>query len=208
MVCLPQIPVFPAQHWAWTTRPDNQYTLLPDRHTCTVGALGPNLLGRRPPPLYNLPPPLTNQAQVWRSLHTPSRITDFSEPEMPPAFAHKRDAPARSVHWGGSCPRLGSAPCAYWGGGDGIACRMAPVVAGSPPERCQICQDEYEAAETLRRLRCAHAYHRRCIDRWLAEHPSCPICKQDVCVCRMRARRPAGGQSWCVPACACQSAGG
>eukprot|EP00669_Euglena_mutabilis_P007926 TRINITY_DN3099_c0_g1_i1.p1 TRINITY_DN3099_c0_g1~~TRINITY_DN3099_c0_g1_i1.p1 ORF type:complete len:361 (+),score=108.54 TRINITY_DN3099_c0_g1_i1:39-1085(+) len=47
-------------------------------------------------------------------------------------------------------------------------------------DQCRICHDDYEAEETLRRLRCTHAFHGPCIDRWLSEHRACPLCKQEV----------------------------
>eukprot|EP00667_Euglena_gracilis_P019351 EG_transcript_20714 len=46
--------------------------------------------------------------------------------------------------------------------------------------QCTICLSEYQKGEEARTLPCWHLYHRECIDRWLKEHRTCPICKADV----------------------------
>uniref|UniRef100_A0A8C1TI04 Si:ch211-59o9.10 n=2 Tax=Cyprinus carpio TaxID=7962 RepID=A0A8C1TI04_CYPCA len=48
---------------------------------------------------------------------------------------------------------------------------------------CQICFSEYKAGERLRILPCLHDYHVKCIDRWLKENATCPICRADVSEC-------------------------
>lgn len=53
---------------------------------------------------------------------------------------------------------------------------------------CVICFDDFKEGEKLRVLRCGHAYHRKCIDRWLlgtltlteANTTQCPLCKRDA----------------------------
>ncbi|MQL98831.1 hypothetical protein Taro_031546 [Colocasia esculenta] len=46
---------------------------------------------------------------------------------------------------------------------------------------CAICLKDYEDGENVQRLpTCRHSYHMACIERWLARHSSCPICRQDV----------------------------
>ncbi|KAG1962604.1 RING finger protein [Pimephales promelas] len=45
---------------------------------------------------------------------------------------------------------------------------------------CQICFSEYKAGERLRILPCLHDYHVKCIDRWLKENATCPICRADI----------------------------
>ena len=47
-------------------------------------------------------------------------------------------------------------------------------------EVCSICITEYTAGNMLRILPCSHEYHYACIDRWLAEHSNCPICRGPV----------------------------
>ncbi|KAE8144079.1 hypothetical protein BDV38DRAFT_232787 [Aspergillus pseudotamarii] len=46
-------------------------------------------------------------------------------------------------------------------------------------DRCLICLSDYEAAEELRQLtKCAHIFHRDCIDQWLTTgRNSCPLCR-------------------------------
>eukprot|EP01094_Clydonella_sp_ATCC50884_P005308 TRINITY_DN14238_c0_g1_i1.p1 TRINITY_DN14238_c0_g1~~TRINITY_DN14238_c0_g1_i1.p1 ORF type:complete len:321 (-),score=51.88 TRINITY_DN14238_c0_g1_i1:276-1238(-) len=43
-------------------------------------------------------------------------------------------------------------------------------------EACSICLGEYENGDSLRKLPCAHQFHVRCIDRWLHDHNTCPLC--------------------------------
>lgn len=48
---------------------------------------------------------------------------------------------------------------------------------------CAVCLAEFRHGETLRLLpRCAHAFHRACIDTWLRAHVNCPICRSPVVV--------------------------
>jgi len=44
-------------------------------------------------------------------------------------------------------------------------------------KRCVICQDDFVEGDQLRTLGCLHSYHRDCIDPWLKDHHTCPICK-------------------------------
>ncbi|XP_066506058.1 uncharacterized protein si:ch211-59o9.10 [Hoplias malabaricus] len=48
---------------------------------------------------------------------------------------------------------------------------------------CQICFCDYKEGEKLRILPCFHDYHTKCIDRWLKESSTCPICRADVSEC-------------------------
>ncbi|XP_061034109.1 LOW QUALITY PROTEIN: E3 ubiquitin-protein ligase RLIM-like [Eubalaena glacialis] len=45
---------------------------------------------------------------------------------------------------------------------------------------CSICITEYTENSKLRILPCSHEYHIYCIDRWLSENSTCPICRGQV----------------------------
>ncbi|CAH1159777.1 unnamed protein product [Phaedon cochleariae] len=50
----------------------------------------------------------------------------------------------------------------------------------SEVECCAICIEHYKLTETLRILPCGHEFHKNCIDPWLLEHRTCPMCKMDI----------------------------
>ncbi|KAL8181221.1 UNVERIFIED_CONTAM: hypothetical protein K2H54_049953 [Gekko kuhli] len=45
---------------------------------------------------------------------------------------------------------------------------------------CSICIMGYTEENKLRKLPCSHEYHVHCIDRWLSENSTCPICRRAV----------------------------
>lgn len=52
--------------------------------------------------------------------------------------------------------------------------------SGAGNTQCQICFCDYTEGEKLRMLPCFHDYHVQCIDRWLKENTTCPICRVNL----------------------------
>jgi len=46
-------------------------------------------------------------------------------------------------------------------------------------KRCTICFDDYEDGHELKYLWCLHRFHKNCVDHWLENHTTCPVCKKD-----------------------------
>ncbi|KAG8202115.1 hypothetical protein JTE90_010476 [Oedothorax gibbosus] len=47
-------------------------------------------------------------------------------------------------------------------------------------ECCAICIEPFQHGELIRSLPCKHCFHKICIDPWLLEQRSCPMCKLDI----------------------------
>ncbi|GFW95355.1 protein goliath [Trichonephila clavipes] len=47
-------------------------------------------------------------------------------------------------------------------------------------ECCAICIEHFQHGELIRSLPCKHSFHKICIDPWLLEQRSCPMCKLDI----------------------------
>lgn len=45
---------------------------------------------------------------------------------------------------------------------------------------CSVCISDYVTGNKLRQLPCMHEFHVHCIDRWLSENCTCPVCRQPV----------------------------
>jgi hypothetical protein len=52
-----------------------------------------------------------------------------------------------------------------------------PATRNDEENKCNICWDQFEQNQTLRRLPCLHLYHSDCIDPWLKRSNACPICR-------------------------------
>ena len=55
--------------------------------------------------------------------------------------------------------------------------------------QCVICQETIRGGD--QRLPCAHVFHRACLQRWLPEHRSCPVCRTPVSAAEQSAAAPA-----------------
>ncbi|XP_065585787.1 LOW QUALITY PROTEIN: E3 ubiquitin-protein ligase RNF128 [Cyrtonyx montezumae] len=51
---------------------------------------------------------------------------------------------------------------------------------GPDGDTCVVCIDLYKPDEVVRILACNHVFHKNCVDPWLLEHRTCPLCKCDI----------------------------
>ena len=47
-------------------------------------------------------------------------------------------------------------------------------------ESCLVCIGAYEEGEQVLTLPCFHRYHSVCIEQWLREQTTCPVCLKNV----------------------------
>ena len=75
-------------------------------------------------------------------------------------------------------------PVSPVGQGPAQACPPAPVAPAPAEEEeapsCAVCMCEYEDGEQVRTLACNHSFHCKCIDGWMAENGTCPMCRSDT----------------------------
>uniref|UniRef100_A0AAY4ERI6 RING-type domain-containing protein n=1 Tax=Denticeps clupeoides TaxID=299321 RepID=A0AAY4ERI6_9TELE len=51
---------------------------------------------------------------------------------------------------------------------------------GSEAHSCAVCIEGYKEGEVVTVLTCSHFFHKSCIEPWLLEHRTCPMCKSDI----------------------------
>jgi len=86
-------------------------------------------------------------------------------------------APGGGGGGGGGAATAGKAPWApFLAGLRGAG--PATVALGQLSERsCSVCLEAYEPGERLVQMPCQHFFHKACIERWLRQAKSCPLCK-------------------------------
>ncbi len=45
---------------------------------------------------------------------------------------------------------------------------------------CPICHELFKLNEYRRTLTCNHGFHKKCIDKWLKNNLSCPMCRKEI----------------------------
>ncbi|XP_035267807.1 RING finger protein 148-like isoform X1 [Anguilla anguilla] len=51
---------------------------------------------------------------------------------------------------------------------------------GPEADTCAVCIDAYKPGDVVSVLTCSHFFHKTCIEPWLLEHRTCPMCKCDI----------------------------
>uniref|UniRef100_A0A3P9MJM4 RING-type E3 ubiquitin transferase n=1 Tax=Oryzias latipes TaxID=8090 RepID=A0A3P9MJM4_ORYLA len=54
---------------------------------------------------------------------------------------------------------------------------------------CAICLEEFQDGQHLRIISCAHEFHKACVDPWLLQHRTCPLCMHNIMGTERQAQR-------------------
>ncbi|KAK2911184.1 hypothetical protein QQF64_026845 [Cirrhinus molitorella] len=58
--------------------------------------------------------------------------------------------------------------------------RQGDQETGPDADACAVCIESYKPGDVLSVLTCNHFFHKSCIEPWLLEHRTCPMCKCDI----------------------------
>ncbi|XP_055060344.1 RING finger protein 150a isoform X3 [Misgurnus anguillicaudatus] len=47
-------------------------------------------------------------------------------------------------------------------------------------DNCAVCIEDYKPNDVVRTLPCRHVFHKNCVDPWLQDHRTCPMCKMNI----------------------------
>ncbi|XP_043091369.1 RING finger protein 150a isoform X1 [Puntigrus tetrazona] len=47
-------------------------------------------------------------------------------------------------------------------------------------DNCAVCIEDYKPNDVVRILPCRHVFHKNCVDPWLQDHRTCPMCKMNI----------------------------
>ncbi|XP_036381745.1 E3 ubiquitin-protein ligase RNF43 isoform X2 [Megalops cyprinoides] len=54
---------------------------------------------------------------------------------------------------------------------------------------CAICLEEFLDGQDLRIISCSHEFHKECVDPWLLQHRTCPLCMHNIMGAEMTSRQ-------------------
>ena len=67
---------------------------------------------------------------------------------------------------------------------------LAPSVMAGLEGTCSVCLSELVDGEKVRVLTaCMHCFHARCVEKWLRENATCPLCRAPAIATAARGRR-------------------
>ncbi|XP_022521547.1 E3 ubiquitin-protein ligase RNF43 isoform X2 [Astyanax mexicanus] len=64
---------------------------------------------------------------------------------------------------------------------------------------CAICLEEFLDGQDLRIISCAHEFHKECVDPWLLQHRTCPLCMHNIMGTELATRQPQRGRPQSPP---------
>ncbi|XP_048843660.1 RING finger protein 122 [Brienomyrus brachyistius] len=59
-------------------------------------------------------------------------------------------------------------------------------------QTCAVCLEEFRSRDELGVCPCAHAFHKKCLVKWLEIRSVCPMCNKPIC--RLQADAPQGAE--------------